>query len=40
MNKVKMSNIVLNRKMLSQLSILDPQTFDKIQTLVIEKTDS
>jgi large subunit ribosomal protein L20 len=40
MNKVKMSNIALNRKMLSQLSILDPQTFDKIQTLVIEKTAS
>jgi len=38
MNKVKISNIALNRKMLSQLSILDPQTFGKIQTLVIEKT--
>ena len=38
MNKVKTSNIALNRKMLSQLSILDPQTFSKIQTLVIEKT--
>ena len=38
MNKVKTSNIALNRKMLSQLSILDPQTFNKIQTLVIEKT--
>jgi large subunit ribosomal protein L20 len=37
MNKVKTSNIALNRKMLSQLSILDPQTFSKIQTLVIEK---
>ena len=38
MNKIKTSNIALNRKMLSQLSILDPQTFSKIQTLVIEKT--
>ena len=38
MNKVKTSNIALNRKILSQLSILDPQTFSKIQTLVIEKT--
>ena len=38
MNKVKVSNIALNRKMLSQLSILDPQTFDKIQNVVIEKT--
>ena len=38
MNKIKTSNIALNRKMLSQLSILDPQTFGKIQTLVIEKT--
>ena len=37
MNKIKTSNIALNRKMLSQLSILDPQTFSKIQTLVIEK---
>jgi large subunit ribosomal protein L20 len=40
MNKVKTSNIALNRKMLSQLSILDPQTFDKIQNVVIEKTNS
>jgi len=38
MNKIKTSNIALNRKMLSQLAILDPQTFGKIQTLVIEKT--
>ena len=38
MNKIKTSNIALNRKMLSQLSILDPQTFGKIQSLVIEKT--
>ena len=37
MNKVKTSNIALNRKMLSQLSILDPETFDKIQTLGTSK---
>ena len=36
--EIKTSNIALNRKMLSQLSILDPQTFGKIQSLVIEKT--
>ena len=29
--------IGLNRKMLSQLSILDPETFDKIQTLATSK---
>ena len=32
-NKLKTAKIGLNRKMLSQLSILDPETFDKIQTL-------
>ena len=37
-NKVKTSNIALNRKILSQMSILDPETFGKIQNIVIEKT--
>ena len=37
-HKVKTSNIALNRKILSQMSILDPETFGKIQSLVIEKT--
>ena len=37
-NKVKISNIALNRKILSQMSILDPETFGKIQNIVIEKT--
>jgi len=37
-NKVKISNIALKRKILSQMSILDPETFGKIQNIVIEKT--
>ena len=36
-NKLKTAKIGLNRKMLSQLSILDPETFDKIQTLANSK---
>jgi large subunit ribosomal protein L20 len=29
-NKLKKSNIELNRKMLAQLAILDPSTFEKL----------
>ena len=36
-NKLKRAKIGLNRKMLSQLAILDPETFDKIQTLANRK---
>ena len=36
-NKLKIAKIGLNRKMLSQLSILDPETFVKIQTLATNK---
>lgn len=38
-NKLKKENINLNRKMLSQLAILDPSTFSKIvQQVVMDKT--
>ena len=39
MHKLKLSNIELNRKMLSQLSILEPEAFKKI-ALLIEKAHS
>ena len=31
MNKLKKSDIELNRKMLSQIAIIDPNTFEKLQ---------
>ena len=31
MHKLKSSNIELNRKMLSQIAIVDPSTFEKLQ---------
>lgn len=34
MHKLKLSNIQLNRKMLSQISILEPEAFKKIASLV------
>ena len=31
MNKLKTADIELNRKMLAQLAIIDPSTFEKLQ---------
>ena len=38
MNGLKNAGILLNRKMLSQMAIEDPQAFDKLVTLAEEKT--